>query len=620
MRTYSLLYFLPIFLLFDACAAQLEQGGPNPSGQTEVVLTATVEGQQSSRTVLDSDYSTVLWMPQDYISVFFGGKMSKFTSTNGDKASSASFVGFLPNMVGEASLLYGLYPYCSEASLSDNTITTFLPSMQTAVAGTFADRLFISVGCTRTLEMGFYNICSGLRFMLDREGIQRVTFLSNGGESIAGRVSINISESEVSSAPGEDGVSSVTLAAPEGQDFRPNTWYYLVTLPAMLEKGYTILLEGDGVHGTVRSSRPILFSRNKFRSAKVDASRADFSNESDCDIVNPGVRAFLEKVDYSDDPDYTRSNVSDYAGTDEPQPVRISWEGKASFLRISSVPDMSDAIELSLSASPASVYNLIPGVRYYYSVLSEDGTVLKESSVIPKGPMRMIHGLWKNSRDLGGWRAGNKTVCYGKIYRGANLDDIQTKPEEKFIVLSQLGVGVDLDLRGMPPGNAGGSGELNPWASTDPVIYKNIKLWNYFVPSSNSGAYFERAPGVSADQYQYAIRCIIGWLKDGKVVYFHCHGGADRTGTLAFLIEALLGVSESDIAKDFELTTYSNSIHRRNGVGGWFYKPMVNYIRTFAPGGSIQEQVTAWAKTRHSDSVEPLTDEEIDALKKLMLE
>ena len=138
-------------------------------------------------------------------------------------------------------------------------------------------------------------------------------------------------------------------------------------------------------------------------------------------------------------------------------------------------------------------------------------------------------------------------------------------------------------------------------------------------PSSKQHAVPEIADGSSADQYQLAIRKIIGWLGDGKVVYFHCHGGADRTGTLAFLLEALLGVSESDLSKDFELTTYAGSVHKRDGSAGWFFAPMVKYIRAFAPGKSIGEQVEAWAKTRHSDSVDPLTADEIARLREYML-
>ena len=130
----------------------------------------------------------------------------------------------------------------------------------------------------------------------------------------------------------------------------------------------------------------------------------------------------------------------------------------------------------------------------------------------------------------------------------------------------------------------------------------------------------EISEGESADIYQSTIRTIIGWLKEDKVVYFHCHGGSDRTGTLAFLIEGLLGVSEEDLSKDYEVTYYSGSNRKRNSSTGWFYKPMIKYIRTFAPGGSITDQVTAWAKTRHSEKVDPLTDDEIQALKDLLLE
>ena len=51
-------------------------------------------------------------------------------------------------------------------------------------------------------------------------------------------------------------------------------------------------------------------------------------------------------------------------------------------------------------------------------------------------------------------------------------------------------------------------------------------------------------------------------------LYFHCIHGADRTGTLAVLIEGLLGVSEEDIVKDYELTSFnSKSGQRLRGKG-----------------------------------------------------
>ncbi len=537
MNRYSHLHHLGLLAalsLLAACSAKEQQMLP-PSTE-EVVLTAYMEGNGGTRTTLDKDLTTVLWMPEESISVFRGGKMAAFVSENTEKTTSALFKGTLPGD-GSDKVIYGLYPYDKDASISKDVITTSLADEQSGAADTFDNNLFIAVARTESNELGFYNVCSGLRFMLDRSDIRRVTLLSNGGEPLAGTFSVGVGKDapEIKEVP--EGVSEVTLTAPEGKTFEAGVWYYLVTLPANLEKGYTILLEGDGVQGTVRSSNAIAFNRNRFRSATLDAKRVDYKKESEYDIENAGVRAFLEQVDYSNDPDYTRSDVSKYSGSDKPNPVTLSWEGKAAAVRISTAPDLSGYKEIKVDASPASVYNLIPGVRYFYSVVAADASVLKESCVIPKGPMRMINGVTKNMRDLGGWKAADgRTIRYGKVYRGARVDDIQSNPTAKEIFLNDLGVDIDLDLRGLPPGTQGGSGEKNPWTSNDPIQYVNIQLWHYFHLQAVQYPVPEISEGESSDIYQSTIRTIISWLKEGKVVYFHCHGGSDRTGTLAFLM------------------------------------------------------------------------------------
>ena len=47
-------------------------------------------------------------------------------------------------------------------------------------------------------------------------------------------------------------------------------------------------------------------------------------------------------------------------------------------------------------------------------------------------------------------------------------------------------------------------------------------------------------------------------------VYFHCYAGADRTGTIALILEALLGMSQSDIDKDYELTCFTTELLQMN--------------------------------------------------------
>ena len=338
MNRYSSLGLWAALCLFVACTAK--QGAVLPPSAEDVVLTAYMEGNKGTRTTLGEDYTTVLWMPEESISVFRGGKMAVFSSDNTEKTTSALFKGTLPGD-GSDQVIYGLYPYNADATISADVVTTSLPNVQSAVAGTFDDDLFIAVARTESYELGFYNVCSGLRFMLDRSDIRCVTLLSNAGEPLAGQFSVNVSKGapEIKEIP--EGISEVTLTAPEGKTFEKDVWYYLVTLPTNLEKGYTILIEGDGVQGTVHSSKAIAFNRNRFRSATLDAKRMDYKEESEYDIVNVGVRKYLETVDYSNDPDYNQSYVSNYSGSDKPNPVKLSWEGKAASIRISTSPDLS---------------------------------------------------------------------------------------------------------------------------------------------------------------------------------------------------------------------------------------------------------------------------------------
>lgn len=139
--------------------------------------------------------------------------------------------------------------------------------------------------------------------------------------------------------------------------------------------------------------------------------------------------------------------------------------------------------------------------------------------------------------------------------------------------------------------------------------------------------------GTSADDYQQAIREITSSLQQGKGVFFHCIGGADRTGTLSWLILGLLGVPEADLCKEYELT----SGRTRDNDGTYPFKQLVFYIKTFTEfideesveitqATSLQDMITFWAMTKHPDEndglgpFEPLTLEEIATLKALMLE
>ena len=335
---------------------------------------------------------------------------------------------------------------------------------------------------------------------------------------------------------------------------------------------------------------------------------------TECDIENAGTRKYLEEVDYSVDTTYTVSFARDYkknhGANDKPLPVTITWEGEpASRILMSTSARFKDAFEVQGTTSPVQVYNLVPGVKYYYKILNGNGKEIKKAYVIPVGPLRWINGVADNVRDLGGWKVPGGHIAYGRLYRGARLSS-RMKDSGKDIFLNQLGISVDLDLRGIK------DSEANAGPVIEGADYLKLPV------EKNLG----RGTGNTQELYQQAIRSIIGWLGEGRNVYFHCAGGADRTGSLAFLIEALLGVSESDMSKDYELTTFGPSNTRLRNYRATqdethILYELITHLRKFGypQVSSINELAVRWATTRHSDSVDPLTMNEIELLRKYLI-
>ena len=220
--------------------------------------------------------------------------------------------------------------------------------------------------------------------------------------------------------------------------------------------------------------------------------------------------------------------------------------------------------------------SLIPGHIYYYNVKDATGEyIINDFSFSPttKYSVRTmaVEGV-NNVRDLGGWKTTDgKTVKYGMLYRGGSLSNITEKGKDTYI--ETMGIKTEIDLRydewELNHEHYGGVQEL-----FDPRLregyYQNCGMWCYneIIPgteirktyhSTSQDADIEEVH--SFDSYSIPnIKKAFELLanKDNYPIYFHCVSGADRTGTLAYLINGLLGVSYEDLIKDFELTSFSN--------------------------------------------------------------
>lgn len=159
-----------------------------------------------------------------------------------------------------------------------------------------------------------------------------------------------------------------------------------------------------------------------------------------------------------------------------------------------------------------------------------------------------------NFRDLGGYRAeGGRAVRWGRLYRSDSLGKLRGADWDRFVA---LGVRTVIDLRypweieakGRVPEAEGLayvnlSVEHRPYdqAEIDPAL----DPWRYLADR------FAEVADDGAKELRQALDLIAA--EDAPQV-FHCASGKDRTGLLAGLVLALLGVAEDDIVADFALT------------------------------------------------------------------
>lgn len=243
---------------------------------------------------------------------------------------------------------------------------------------------------------------------------------------------------------------------------------------------------------------------------------------------------------------------------DAPSPVRLTWTHQdgadAQRVEVSENQDYSDSLVFTINKDTAAydLYNMIPGRKYYYRIMSvkaDVATKVSEGELEPYGKLRWIlaQGTW-NVRDMGGWIGlGGHPIKYGLIFRGAQL----VSPKSPYPVLitesgkeamRNAGIRAEMDLR---------SASQAPGTVSSLSVNGDV---DYLVVPESSGARM-----CNFDKTEVTIRelqWVINELRAGKPVFYHCQNGADRTGTMGFLIGALLGMNESDLAKDYELTTF----------------------------------------------------------------
>lgn len=267
---------------------------------------------------------------------------------------------------------------------------------------------------------------------------------------------------------------------------------------------------------------------------------------------------------------------------DAPVGFDIEWTGDVSRHYTVSYSDVNTGRDFthSVAGTHYSFINLVPGHYYTYVVSDESSQAVRVGDFKAEGQLRhvTIADSW-NYRDLGGWRGlGDRPIRYAWLYRGGSLNGTWTGAEqasystvgtptnylfspEGLQQIRDLGIRAELELRGRTDeGKWGDESGIHSRAILEPHIpiadddYKQIMTDG----------------GLTVPLKYYSVVQDVAFIIQ-KVVYekkplaFHCKSGADRTGAMGMILEALLGVAPGDIARDYELTALSHEKRILNG-------------------------------------------------------
>ncbi|MCR5430184.1 MAG: tyrosine-protein phosphatase [Eubacterium sp.] len=287
---------------------------------------------------------------------------------------------------------------------------------------------------------------------------------------------------------------------------------------------------------------------------------------------------------------YKKGIINDYytqyANKYAPKPLSIEWDSvkdaTSYAVRLGMKSDLTDSKKYVVMENKLDVEDLLAATNYYFQVTTTVDGNMFSSDIIKITTSDLPRTIYVdsvgNTRDFGGRQTADKKyrVKQGMIYRGANVDKVSSEGKDK--LLNEYGIKSDMDLRG--------KSKVSPLGS-------NVKCIS-----------------IAAVQYSWGLSMEDNWDTMKKEVmaftdinnfpmYMHCAIGRDRTGTLCYLIGALLGMSEQDLCRDYELSFFANvsnaDIDNPNKFNQSNLYSMVNYLKNYDKG-TLQENTMEYMR------------------------
>ena len=292
-----------------SCAKEnLPVENENPTPEVELVpMTFTANSDADPESKVAYEGGATVWKEGDKIMVISSnGTATEFTATSVD-GSKATFDG----LAEKDETYYAVSPASAYVGndIANGKIYANIPQNQTAVAGSFDPKAFLSVASNEGSELYFKNSCSVVGFKLSAPaGVKSVRFTATDQTNLAGTGVVKTGNIPThawdGTYEGRSAFDMITLNAPEG-GFLADTDYYLTIRANTCPNGIKVYVEYEDQVKS-RTSDKVLFpdgSINRVRSLGVlDNSLTDItpydSYQMGFDIVVAG--KVINKATYGD--------------------------------------------------------------------------------------------------------------------------------------------------------------------------------------------------------------------------------------------------------------------------------------------------------------------------------
>lgn len=625
MSRFSTFFLSSVMLLILASSCSLELNeAPKPfeSNAGGIQRTITVVSQETKTSM---SYWEVTWKTNDTISVFYSSFCDNAAVTEHSKFTYQGDGTFTGNFYAPFIQPYNWYAvydpqknYKYDVKNNDITLTVYHPSSinQTQnyswhIAKEYDPLIGYVTNCPDNPNMKFNHIASAIDFKIKNTldvPIKITSVRFTAPSPISGKFKAIIDLTDPSTFSPQwtpvDGTNYVTVTPKNNVEMQSDksSHYYMAIHPVSGNGEYTIRVnatfDGEPLYSERSINKDMTFSAGSLKT--IDYDFVQSIPEKSYDIENSRLKAYLDRMDeypYFTTNDFvnwdghntygTTTNMLEefYSGNDashrfdQPNPVVLNWDGIATSLVVYSDEARSDAVqEFSFKRGRyASIYNLIPGHKYYYSVSNNEGE-LSRGNFIPDGRRRMMRVSTTyanknacNCRDLGGLPTNDgHQLKYGLIYRGSNIDGILSDSEMLDVFVNDMGIRLDVDLR------------LNSQKTSAPDLssYGITRTQEEYDSNVNDSNLLNRT------KMKATLENIMESVIKDEPVYIHCSVGADRTGYVCLLIEALLGVRQNACDTDFEMSSFTTKITstprlRTKPVSGGTYSGCIKNLAKF---------------------------------------